>query len=137
MRDYAILVIVLIFGVFIIGCTQPSLPSGNPASTPAIAPAATQSGTAPSGPAASVTIRDKAFNPAILTISSGTTVTWTNDDKVSHRVVHLPGPQADELFHSDRLDPGQSFSYTFTKPGRYEYADPQYAGGRTSSVIVT
>ena len=54
-----------------------------------------------------------------------------------HRVVHLPGPGQDELFHSDRLDPGQSFSYTFTKPGRYGYADPQYAGGRTSSVIVT
>ena len=137
MREYAILVIVLIFGVLIIGCTQPSLPAAQPASQSSVAPAATQAVNAPSGATVAVTIRDKAFNPTILTISTGTTVTWTNNDKMAHRVVHLPAAGQDEAFHSDRLDPGQSFSYTFTKAGRYEYSDPQYGSGRTNSVIVT
>lgn len=137
MRGYVILVLVLIFGVFITGCTQSSVPSSNPSSVQSGSSAIPQTPSPPSGQTVQVTIREKAFNPSILTISTGTTVIWTNYDTVIHRVVHLPGPGEDELFHSDRLDPGQSFSYTFTKPGRYEYADPQYAGGRTSSVIVT
>jgi plastocyanin len=137
MREFAILIAILIFGIFIIGCTQPSLPSGQPASTPAVAPVTTQAAQIPSGPTVSVTIREKAFNPDTLTLAAGTTVVWTNNDKMSPRVVHLPGAGAVELFHSDRLDPGQSFSYTFLSPGRYEYSDPQYGSGRTSSVIVT
>lgn len=106
-------------------------------STEAVVPLATQASQASSGPTVPVTIQEKLFNPNIVTITAGTTVVWTNKDKMSHRVVHLPGPGEEELFHSDRIDIGQSFSYTFMKQGRYEYSDPQYGSGRTSSVIVT
>ncbi|HUH79277.1 MAG TPA: plastocyanin/azurin family copper-binding protein [Methanoregula sp.] len=136
MWKYGILIIALICALFVAGCTsQPAAPAAAPAAVQATGQASGQG--SGSGATATVLIEDKAFNPAILNIDTGTKVTWINQDTVSHRVVHQPGPGETELFHSDRLDPGQSFSYTFTQPGRYNYADPQYAGGRTSLVIVT
>jgi plastocyanin len=77
------------------------------------------------------------FDPDIVNIQPGTTVTWVNEDTISHRVEHLPElPSEKLLFRSDSLSPGQSFSYTFTEPGRYSYGDPQHAGGRSPLVIV-
>lgn len=63
-----------------------------------------------------VTIQNFQFGPAALTISAGTTVTWTNQDDDTHTVT-----EAKKLFSSKVLDPGQSFSYTFTAPGTYSY----------------
>jgi plastocyanin len=68
------------------------------------------------GPSAAVTIKDKAFSPETLTVSVGTTVTWTNKDPMSHIV-----SARDRLFMSDLLGEGKSFSYTFTTAGTYEY----------------
>ncbi|NTV00667.1 MAG: hypothetical protein HGA55_06055 [Methanoregulaceae archaeon] len=77
------------------------------------------------------------FDPAILNVQTGTTVTWINEDKMSHRVEHLPQlPSERLLFRSESLSPGESFSYTFMEPGRYQYGDPQHAGGRSFLVIV-
>ena len=123
MRKYGILIIALICALFVAGCT--SQPAGAPAAPAAVQPTAQ----APAGPTATVLIEQKAFNPNELRVAVGTTVTWINQDTVSHRVVHQPGKGESELFHSDRLDPGQSFSYTFTQAGKYFYTDPQYAGG--------
>jgi plastocyanin len=135
MRQYIILIIALILGVLLMGCTtQPT------ATTTPSAPTNTQvtvaSTPVASGPEVTVLIEDKAFNPSQLTIAPGTTVVWKNDDKMDHRVVHIPGNNQEEIFHSDRFSPGQSFSFTFTKAGRYYYSDPQYAGGRNSYVDV-
>jgi len=147
MRSYLVLVILVIIGALLIGCTQPSAPAASaPAANPqaqAAPQAASQQSqssvpaSAGSGQTATVVIKDRAFSPNMLYISAGTTVTWVNEDTLSHRVVHLPGNNQDEIFHSDRLDPGQSYSYTFTVPNRYYYADPQYAGGREDFVNVS
>jgi len=141
MRSYLVLAILVIIGALLIGCTQPSVPSApsaQPASQPASQPAqASAPASEGSGQTATVVMKDRAFSPNMLYVSAGTTVTWINQDVVAHRVVHLPGKNGDELFHSDRLDPGMSFSYTFNTPGRYNYADPQYAGGRDDFVNVT
>lgn len=52
-----------------------------------------------------------------LEITVGDTVTWTNeDDGVIHTVT-----AADESFDSGFLAPGESWSYTFTEPGEFEY----------------
>jgi len=84
-----------------------------------------------------VVIRQKSFDEDVITISPGTTVVWTNEDTFNHRVVHMPElPSERELFHSDLLTKGDTFSYTFQTPGRYYYSSPQYAGGRKSVVIV-
>ncbi len=63
-----------------------------------------------------VTIQNFQFAPAALSVPAGTTVTWTNQDDDTHTVT-----EAKKLFSSKVLDPGQTFSYTFTAPGTYSY----------------
>ena len=65
---------------------------------------------------AAVKIDNFSFGPQTLTVSAGTTVTWTNNDDVPHTVV-----SNDKLFKSKALDTDDKFSYTFTKPGTYNY----------------
>jgi plastocyanin len=69
-------------------------------------------------PAASaeVKIDNFSFGPATLTVSAGTTVTWTNRDDIPHTVV-----SDDKVFKSKVLDTDEKFSYTFSKPGSYPY----------------
>jgi plastocyanin len=138
MRTFSILLfIVLVCMAIICGCSVPSSSSSQPAA-PASQPAAVQPAAPVSGgPAATISIIASSFDPAILNIKAGTTVTWVNEDKISHRVEHLPELPGDKLlFRSESLSPGESFSYTFSQAGRYEYGDPQHAGGRTFLVIV-
>jgi plastocyanin len=69
------------------------------------------------GPAsAQIKIDNFTFGPTSLTVSSGTTVTWINNDDVPHTVV-----SDDKVFKSKALDTDDKFSYTFTKPGTYNY----------------
>jgi plastocyanin len=56
------------------------------------------------------------FAPARLTVKAGTTVTWRNKDDIPHTVT-----SAARLFKSKALDTDDSFSFTFTEPGTYEY----------------
>jgi plastocyanin len=69
-------------------------------------------------PAASaeVKIDNFSFGPAAITVTAGTTVTWTNHDDIPHTVV-----SHDRLFKSKVLDTDDKFSYTFNKPGTYPY----------------
>ena len=65
---------------------------------------------------AEVKIDNFSFGPASLTVAAGTTVTWKNNDDVPHTVV-----SDDKVFKSKALDTDDKFSYTFTKPGTYNY----------------
>lgn len=58
------------------------------------------------------------FSPENLTVAAGDTVTWINDDTVPHTVTATDGP---EIFESELLNPGDTFSFTFTMPGEYSY----------------
>ncbi len=64
-----------------------------------------------------VVARDFMFGPASLTVSAGSTVTWTNKDDEPHTVVSDTA-----LFRSGALDTDESFSFRFDKPGTYHYA---------------
>jgi plastocyanin len=77
--------------------------------SPAASPAASTG-------AVAVDIKDFAFNPPMLEIAAGTTVTWTNSDTAPHTATQDGGG-----FQSGRLDTGQSFSFSFDTPGTYEY----------------
>jgi plastocyanin len=66
-------------------------------------------------PAPEVKIDNFNFGPD-LTISAGTTVTWTNQDDVPHVVA-----SDSNIFKSKALDTNDHFSYTFAKPGTYVY----------------
>lgn len=64
----------------------------------------------------SVEIKGFAFHPNATTVPAGTTVTWKNDDSVSHTVTSTNGE-----FGSDVLRQGQEFNHTFMNPGTYDY----------------
>ncbi|MFF4276765.1 plastocyanin/azurin family copper-binding protein [Streptomyces sp. NPDC001536] len=53
-----------------------------------------------------------------LVVEVGQTVRWTNHDSVPHTVTTTKGPKK---FDSGTLDQGDSWSYTFTTAGTYEY----------------
>jgi plastocyanin len=63
-----------------------------------------------------VGLSELCFNPTIIHIRPGQTVTWHNKDDVIHTVTGMPG-----TFDSDDLSLGQTFAHTFTEPGAYAY----------------
>jgi amicyanin len=63
-----------------------------------------------------VTIDNFTFAPAEITISVGSTVTWENRDDIPHTVV-----EKNKLFRSKALDTGDTYSFTFTSAGTYDY----------------
>jgi plastocyanin len=71
----------------------------------------------PAAAAAAVAIDNFTFNPATLTVKAGTTVTWTNRDDIPHGLA-----ATNNVFkRSQALDTDDSFSFTFTTPGTYQY----------------
>ena len=56
------------------------------------------------------------YSVNVLTIPVGTTVTWTNDDSTMHTVTAV-----DDSFDSGYYGEGESWSYTFTEAGEFEY----------------
>lgn len=56
------------------------------------------------------------FEPRDLQITTGQTVTWINQGKIHHTIT-----ADDDSFHSAFVEPGKSYSHTFTRPGRYPY----------------
>jgi plastocyanin len=66
---------------------------------------------------ATVKIDNFSFGPATITIPAGSTVTWTNSDDVPHVVTS----DDNKMFKSKALDTDDHFSFTFTKPGTYNY----------------
>ena len=65
---------------------------------------------------AAVTIVDFAFQPMAIFVGVGDTVEWTNTGNADHTV-----DSDTEIFESDIIDPGESFSYTFDDPGIFPY----------------
>jgi plastocyanin len=64
-----------------------------------------------------VTIDNFSFAPQTLTVKAGTAVTWTNRDDIPHGI----GSANNAFKRSAALDTGDSFSFTFTTPGTYQY----------------
>jgi plastocyanin len=63
-----------------------------------------------------VAIDNFTFNPQSLTVKTGATVRWVNNDDIPHAVAAV-----NKQFRSKTLDTDDSFAFTFTTPGRYEY----------------
>jgi amicyanin len=65
---------------------------------------------------AQVKIANFTFEPPVLTMKVGTTVTWVNDDDIPHLV-----SEKDGKFRSSALDTNETFSQTFKDAGTIEY----------------
>jgi plastocyanin len=109
-------------------CTLLPAPQGAGA---ADAPAAVATGTP-----IVVHTKDFAFKPLELTIPVGTTVTFVNDDDAAHTVAAATlGDDKKPLFDSGNMDKGQKWSFTFKKPGTYQYFCAYHAFMKAKIVV--
>lgn len=94
---------------------EPPVTNAPPASgSPAVSPTATP--TSSGGNVIDNPMLDDRFVPSRLTLKVGDTVTWRNAGDNLHTSTAL-----DASWDSGSLEHGQSFSYTFTRPGTYAY----------------
>ena len=72
------------------------------------------------------------YDPPMMSVLVGDTVTWYNDDREGHTVTSGEGSgrygwmsdnfgTPDEYFNSGRFMPGESWSYTFEDSGTFPY----------------
>ena len=72
------------------------------------------------------------YNPPVISITIGDSVTWYNDDREGHTVTSGEGSgrfgwmsdnfgTPDSYFDSDRFMPGDSWSFTFEESGTFSY----------------
>ena len=90
-------------------------PASTPTPTPIVSPTSAPT-TTPTTAHANVDISGFAFVPQTLSVSPGTTVTWTNNDSSSHTIA-----SNDNLFQSGNLAKGATFSHTFGQKGTFNY----------------
>jgi plastocyanin len=87
------------------------------------------------------------FQPAQLTIKVGETVEWKNvgnsvhhassDPSTAVNPAEVSNPPGAKPFDSGFLQPGQSYTYTFTVPGTYKYiCAPHETSGMLGEVTV-
>lgn len=65
---------------------------------------------------ARIEIKDFSFQPREVIVPVGAKVVWVNKDEEPHTVV-----STDKTFLSKALDTEETFTFTFDKPGTYEY----------------
>jgi plastocyanin len=63
-----------------------------------------------------VDIKDFRYGPPELTVPPGARVTWMNHDEEPHTITSTTG-----AFSSTGLSHDETFTQTFTRPGRYAY----------------
>jgi len=76
-----------------------------------------------------VYMNNSTFSPSVMTLTAGKPVAWINDDNVAHTVTSDDGS-----FDSGDLQPGATFTRTFSIPGTFPY-HCKYHKGMTGTVI--
>ncbi|MDQ3881916.1 MAG: plastocyanin/azurin family copper-binding protein, partial [Thermoproteota archaeon] len=62
-----------------------------------------------------------AFQPNPIQVSTGATVTWTNNDSQPHTATSGENATPDQTFDSGIMAPAATFEHTFTEAGEYPY----------------
>jgi plastocyanin len=104
----AALLVMLLLASLSAGCTSGQSPAQPAGATPV-----------PPASANAITIKNFAFSPATITVKTGTTVTWTNEDSAPHEIASDAGSPI--AFTSTQLATGASFSQSFAQVGTYPY----------------
>ena len=96
----------------------PAPPTTTPPAGPPAAPAAPAPPAAPGAAVTneSVTIANNLFSPTPLTVNVGSTVTWVNNDTVTHTAT-----ADDQSFASGLVKKATSWAHTFAAPGTFTY----------------
>jgi plastocyanin len=75
-------------------------------------------------------VKSYRFEPKVIAIAAGDTVTWTNDDNFTH-TVQIDG-------RDDRtVERGKSVEIAFDRPGTYTYVCTLHSKDMDGTVIVT
>jgi plastocyanin len=77
-----------------------------------------------------VYLQGMAFSPVTLSVTAGTTVTWTNKDAMTHTVTSDTG-----LFDSGNVAANGTYSYTFSTAGTYAYHCSIHPSMKASVVV--
>ena len=132
MRIFTILLILLVgAAILCAGCTQAPEPvqpqatptTGIPVQTVTAALATTVPTPISQGSVSenTITIKNFAFTPRTLTVKTGSTVRWENNDSSPHRIIFIDKDGRDTSVDSTVLSSTQSWSNKFDKPGTYSY----------------
>lgn len=136
MRRTAPLILVLFVAV---ACGGDDTPSGQGTNSPSPSPSITV-------PPGAIVVANSKFGPRNVTVARGEKVTWVNTTGTyAHMIVSLDrlfnshpkckgSPTAD--VHTDCMQIGETFSYTFTAAGEFKYFCPIHAicdGNKTCS----
>jgi plastocyanin len=70
------------------------------------------------------------FDPKVIEVDAGSTVTWTNEDNFTH-TVEVDGQE------DHKVSRGDSVSIRFDKPGTYHYVCTLHSKDMHGTVIVT
>ena len=70
---------------------------------------------ATNSPTPAVSIENSSFKPANITVRKGAVVEWTNNDTTVHNIKA-------SAFNSPDLEKGETFEFTFTTAGTYDYS---------------
>ncbi|MCH8207159.1 MAG: cupredoxin domain-containing protein [Chloroflexi bacterium] len=99
--------------------TQAPAVATQPPAPPTSSPAPSAAPTAQASTDISADIRNSTHRT--FEVPVGTTVTWTNSDRVQHTTTSgTPGDETG-VWTSDFLQQGDSFSFTFDQPGTFQY----------------
>lgn len=81
--------------------------------------------------AGEVVMANISFQPDELTVPVGATVTWTNEDGVSHTTT-----SEETVWDSDTMTSGDTFSFTFDEAGTYAYFCEIHPGQMRATITV-
>jgi plastocyanin len=120
--------------------------SASAQSAPTVPSSTTSAPSAPAGPM--INLSSLMFNPSTTTVKVGETVTWRNDEPITHTVTSgrfmgidkttglRSSQKADGMFNAKLDGKGKTFSFTFTKPGTYTYYCDIHQGMNATITVV-
>jgi plastocyanin len=74
-------------------------------------------------------VKSYRFDPTVIEVKAGETITWTNEDNFTH-TVELDGQE------DHKVERGESFSITLDTPGTYHYVCTLHSKDMDGEVIV-
>ncbi len=75
-------------------------------------------------------VKSYSFDPKVIEVEAGDTVTWTNDDNFTH-TVQVDGQE------DHKVERGEGVEITFDEPGTYDYVCTLHRQDMDGTVIVT
>jgi plastocyanin len=112
---------VLMIGRFVVVFASLVLASGCSSSS---SPSSPSNGTSVSIPVGARTLGASGYSPNPVTVTAGTTVTWTNGDSIAHTATS----DTAGIFDSGSIQPGRTFSTMLQTKGTLTYHCTFHAG---------